>query len=268
MRYGDIYAKIPVSVLRELFQVNLFLLNLGRLYFKIFGYPDIASHGRFPIVYNLLKPKKGEKIFDAGCGNGIYANMFAYYFGCRVTGWDLDDKKLRIAQRIADYFHNHVNFYKKDLEKDAFPKGLFDKVICLEVIEHIKNDNQLLNNFNKITKKGSLLIISTAKKENLTKDEEKSRYQKVKKGTHVRSGYELGELKDKLVKAGFKPKVCFPYYRSFSRIVIKIQHQIYKRNLVLLNILTYPILLIIAKFDHLFNFGWYRGFVIKAVKNG
>lgn len=275
MVYGDIYSQLSPKILSEISGINnsLFLI-ITKIYFRIFGYPDLASSGRFPVVLDLLRPKKQEMILDAGCGNGIYANTIAYKYGVNVIGIDIDDKRLKIAQKIARFFRNKTIFLKKDLEKDNFLKNKFDKILLLEVIEHIKNDKALIKKLSNSLKKGGILILSTPKKENLTTTEERNRYQKVVKGEHVRSGYTLLELRKILLAGGIRIKEWQPYYRLISRLLINIQQKIYLKNYFLLNIISYPIFFFLSKFDLLLgkskhwnnHFGWYRGYVIRAVK--
>ena len=274
MIYGDIYSKLSAETLNKVSGINREFLKFGRMYFKFFGYPDVAGGGRFPIVLGMLKPQKGEKILDAGCGNGIYANSIAYYFCSKVIGCDLDKKRVKIAQQIANCLKIEAKFSAAEIEKITFPKNYFDKIICIEVIEHIQDDEQLIKKFNSFLKKGGILVLSTAKREELAELEEEKRFKNVKKGKHVRSGYEFNELKEKLENSGFKVLKFEPYYRFFSRIVIKVQQKIYKKNLVFLNLLTFPFFSLFAKLDYLIppktkwnNYlGWYRGFIIKAVK--
>jgi len=275
MIYGDIYSIIPESILSGVSGIkSQFFLKCGKIYFKIFGYPDVASFGRFPKVLRMLNPQKNEKIFDAGCGNGIYANSIAYHFGSKMLGCDLDKKRIRIAQKIANYLKVDAKFSFGEIEKINLPKNYFDKIICIEVIEHIKNDDLLIKKFNTLLKDNGALILSTAKKEELTEQEEQERFGKAEKGEHVRSGYELSDLLKKIENAGFKIVDWQPFYRFFSKVAIKIQQKIYKRNLIFLNLLTFPLFLLIAKLDLFIpskmkwnnNFGWYRGFIIKAIK--
>lgn len=274
MKYGDIYEKVPAEILKKIVPANSIFLIIGRLYFKFFGYPDIASYGRFPKVIKMLDPRESEKILDVGCGNGIYANSLAYYFHSKLLACDLDKNRIKIAEEIADHLKTNTKFIVGDIEKISFPKKSFDKIICIEVIEHIKNDEPLIEKFNKLLRKKGILILSTAHKERSVGLKEKQYFQNVKKGEHVRSGYEFNELKKILEKHGFKIVKYDLYYQYFSKIVIKIQQQLYKNNLILLNLVTFPLFMLISKLDNILplnikkrdNIYWYRGFIIKAVK--
>jgi ubiquinone/menaquinone biosynthesis C-methylase UbiE len=51
--------------------------KLKDLYLKIFGYPYPSRRNEAVMVFDLLKPKPGEKILDLGCGEGIFTNELA-----------------------------------------------------------------------------------------------------------------------------------------------------------------------------------------------
>lgn len=275
MSYGSIYAKLSNEILKEIGGFsNSFFCSFIRPYFRIFGYPDIAGHGRFPIVINLLKSQKGEKILDLGCGNGIYANTLAFEYGALLTGYDIDKERIEVANKIADFLHNNAKFFDSEIEKINLNDGSIDKIICIEVIEHIEDDKNLLKNFSRWIKKDGVLVLSTPKKENLTCEEESKLFGETKKGEHVRSGYEMNDLILLLEQNGFKVEKWEPYYRYFSRIVIKLQQKFYQRKWVFLNLITFPLFCLFSNLDVILRcnpkrdsgFGWYRGFVIKARK--
>lgn len=79
----------------------------------------------------------GKSVLDVGCGGGILAEAMAAR-GARVTGIDLAEKPLRVAQlhllesgQTVDYRHVGA----EDLA-DALP-GHFDVVTCMEMLEHV-----------------------------------------------------------------------------------------------------------------------------------
>jgi SAM-dependent methyltransferase len=221
----------------------------------------------------MLQPKSGEQILDAGSGNGIYANTIASYFKAQAYGCDIDKKRIFASKIIAKCLNNKAEFICQNIEKINFPSSSLDKIICIEVLEHIKDDVFVVKNFFNILKQKGVLILSTSKKENLTESEEQ-RFQEAKKGEHVRSGYELADLKKMLKKEGFLMIKWVPYYRFFAKRVITFQQRIYNKKMTFLNVLTFPIFSFFARLDFLLsrsknwnnNFGWYRGFIIKAIK--
>ena len=49
-------------------------------------------------LLNLLKPKRGEKILDLGCGTGYLANLIAES-GADVTGIDSSEEMINLAKQ-------------------------------------------------------------------------------------------------------------------------------------------------------------------------
>lgn len=103
----------------------------------------------------------GKTILDVGCGTG----SLDFYLAKRansVTGIDISKNAIVACKRDAKTLgvSKKTAFYVRDISKRLM-KRKFDVVICLEVIEHIKNDKKLINNISKSLKKNGLLILST-----------------------------------------------------------------------------------------------------------
>ena len=70
--------------------------------------------------------------------------------------------KLGFSVKAVDIEPEFRGCAKADLNDDLkFAARSFDYVVCLEVVEHIENTRHLLREFNRIMKKGSVLLIST-----------------------------------------------------------------------------------------------------------
>ncbi|MGE0558484.1 MAG: bifunctional 2-polyprenyl-6-hydroxyphenol methylase/3-demethylubiquinol 3-O-methyltransferase UbiG [Burkholderiales bacterium] len=80
---------------------------------------------------------RGKKVLDVGCGGGILAEAMAAR-GARVTGIDLADKPLKVAQlhlRISGLDVAYRNIAVEALAREM-PKG-FAVVTCMEMLEHV-----------------------------------------------------------------------------------------------------------------------------------
>jgi len=114
-------------------------------------------------IIKIVKKFKitGKTILDVGCGTGALDFYLAKQANS-VTGIDISKNAIKACKRDAKALgvSNKTAFFVKDISKSLIQKK-FDVVICLEVIEHIKNDKRLMNNISKSIKKNGLLIIST-----------------------------------------------------------------------------------------------------------
>ncbi len=141
------------------------------------------------IVDNLLKNinlKKNIRLVDFGAGIGTLS-LILKKNGIDPLCVEIDDEYQKIlAKRALEYFN--------DLPKD---NGV-DVIFSSNVIEHIKDDQKTINDFyEKLNKNGSLYLFLPAKKILWSKFD-------VLAGHYRR--YELTEIKNKCIKAGFKIK--------------------------------------------------------------
>ncbi len=226
------------------------LLFLSKVYFLLFGYPDIASQRRYLIVEKLLHLKKDEKVLDAGCGNGIYLQEFGNKFN--TTGFGIDVRKNRIesAKKINKYLGRSDTFLVSDLEKLNLGKEKFDKVICLEVLEHIKDDKGVLKKLARYIDKNGILVVSVPIKGTaLSKEQEEDQNFKPKKYEHVRSGYTRKDITSLAKYAGLKVVSVEGYFYLVSRYMVKIQQYLFNKKLILLNVILSPLLLFVSGLD-------------------
>src|SRR5687767_5148053 len=79
----------------------------------------------------------GKKVLDVGCGGGILAESMARR-GAEVTGIDLSDKALRVAQLHLLESRLEVQYENVSVEDYAAAHaGKFDVVTCMELLEHV-----------------------------------------------------------------------------------------------------------------------------------
>ncbi len=88
---------------------------------------------------------RGKTVLDVGCGGGILAESMAQR-GARVTGIDLGDQPLKVAQlhllesgAQVDY----RNVSAEDLARE--PSQTFDVVTCMELLEHVPDPASTVN---------------------------------------------------------------------------------------------------------------------------
>jgi 2-polyprenyl-6-hydroxyphenyl methylase/3-demethylubiquinone-9 3-methyltransferase len=79
----------------------------------------------------------GKAVLDVGCGGGILAEAMASR-GARVTGIDLADKALKVAQLHLRESMLSVHYELSSAEEYAQTRaGAFDVVTCMEMLEHV-----------------------------------------------------------------------------------------------------------------------------------
>ncbi|HKB88299.1 MAG TPA: class I SAM-dependent methyltransferase [Patescibacteria group bacterium] len=267
--YGKVYSKLSINQLNNLklsAKINSGFSYFAKIYFSLFGYPDIASQRRYLIVEKLLKLKNGDRVLDAGCGNGIYLQEFGVKFNTQGVGIDARRNRVNSAEKINKYLGRDDVFITSTLEKVNLGKRKFNKAICLEVLEHIYDDAGVIKRLSKNLIKGGIFVISVPMKGTaLTKEQENDPNFKPVKYEHVRSGYEVSDLKKLARNAGLRVVSIKKYFFFVSRYMVKTQQFLYKNKFTILNLILSPILLVVSELDNIFTF-YPRGYILVLKK--
>ena len=108
-------------------------------------------------VLRWLEPAAGERILDVGCGDGYYDWRISRS-GAHVTGIDVHEKRLAFARR--HYGNDRTEFLLMDAERTDLPAGSFDKALSLCVMEHLGDDERVMQNVSRVLKPGGRFAFS------------------------------------------------------------------------------------------------------------
>ncbi len=105
----------------------------------------------------VLQTKSNEQLLDAGCGSGLLTEWLRNNKGYDVTGVDASDEAGKLCST-----HN-IPFKRVNLETDKLPflDKSFDVATCFELIEHIRNPENLLKEIHRVLRPDGILYIST-----------------------------------------------------------------------------------------------------------
>ena len=95
---------------------------------------------------------------DAGCGYGAYIGLLADRCS-RVFGVDANESYLQEAKSQSKNFEN-VSFAQMSLESMALCRRSFDFIICIETLEHVKNDHAAIGEFRRLLKPNGRIVLS------------------------------------------------------------------------------------------------------------
>ncbi|MBW2494397.1 MAG: class I SAM-dependent methyltransferase [Deltaproteobacteria bacterium] len=119
-----------------------------------------------------LRVRSGEKLLDAGCGEGRHC-FGALERGAHVVGLDLDlaslkTNSLKLTRRAADCDRLGA-LIRGNAFQLPFADATFDKVICSEVMEHVHDYRAAARELARVTKPGGCLAVTipTATSESL-----------------------------------------------------------------------------------------------------
>ncbi len=112
---------------------------------------------RIAYIVSLLKLKLGDKVLNIGISNIPELEIFLENKVKECVTIDIDKEKLR----HANTFLKKTKLIEGDILKEpAFKNNYFDKVIILEVLEHLEDDIKAANWINSVMKKGGTLIVA------------------------------------------------------------------------------------------------------------
>lgn len=101
---------------------------------------------------------KSDRVLDLGCGNGQNTKKAAK-IAKKVVGVDFDENSLSLARLGAKL--KNTTFLKVNLEKPLpFKNASFEKVLFLDVLEHLKNRDQALKEVKRVLVARGLLFLA------------------------------------------------------------------------------------------------------------
>lgn len=110
---------------------------------------------------NARAPLAGKDVIDIGCGGGILSESMVRK-GARVTGIDLSDKALKVADLHSLESGVAVRYEKIAAEDMAAREaGQFDVVTCMEMLEHVPDPAAIVKAAATLVKPGGKVFFST-----------------------------------------------------------------------------------------------------------
>jgi SAM-dependent methyltransferase len=143
-------------------------------------------------------------VLDAGSGFGQYTwRMSRMKAGWKINAIDIDSEHVKDCSRFFEKagLSGRVHFSTGDLTvlSDA---DAFNLILSVDVMEHIVDDKKVFRNFFSALKNNGTLLISTPSDKggsDVHDDDEESFIDE-----HVRDGYSIHDISEKLSEAGFK----------------------------------------------------------------
>ena len=222
------------------------------------------------------------QVLDAGSGFGQYD----YFMGSRYPNWkitavDVKEEQIEDCSRFfgkINYYH--VEFQVADLTQYR-RENQYDFILSVDVMEHIEEDVQVFKNFHASMKEKGMLLISTPSDQGGSDVHEHDEHYN-NDGTrsfideHVRDGYNINEIQQKLKTAGFSKTEAHYQYGTPGKISWRLSM---KYPILMLNVskiffillpfyylITFPFALILNWMDVKFNNKTGTGLIVKAWK--
>lgn len=215
-------------------------------------------------------------ILDAGSGFGQYTwFMSRLSKRWKIKGVDVKEEQIDDCNQFFAKIgkEEQVHFEIGDLTK-FHEEEKYSVILCVDVMEHILEDVEVFKNYVFSMKKGGILLISTPSDQggsDVHDDHDDSFIDE-----HVRDGYNIGEIEDKLRSSGFSevyPRYSYGWPGKISwrlsmkyPIVMLNASRIFYVLLPIYYLITFPFSLLLNYLDVSIKHKTGTGLIVKAVK--
>lgn len=231
---------------------------LSRIALGLIGVPHLGFRMRARIILSeAYKTDHSMKFLDAGCGYGMYS-MLLREKGYDIDSIDIDHNRIKaLHEMITEYPPlEGIKLFDGSLTDLPFTDNLYDRVICSEVIEHIKDDHKAVSELARVLSPKGILILSVPYNS-------KNNQKIFKMFGHERPGYSREGLESMLLNNGLELIKDFYYERPFGSMLFKVFNRI--KSKALMGVLFYPFFLLYL-IDYYLGIGEPNQIVITARK--
>ncbi len=168
-------------------------------------------------IRSLYPENTKMEIFDAGMGFGQYTYFMTKRFSkSKILAVDVKEEQVTDCRKFfSKCGYNNVHFEIADLTKIEFSNE-FDFILCVDVMEHIAEDELVFRNFSNALKKGGKLLVNTPSNlggSDTNEDDDQSFI-----GEHARIGYSKEDITEKMKRAGLDVESFSYTYGKFGTV--------------------------------------------------
>lgn len=164
----------------------------------------------------------GSRVLDLGCWTGRLGEKLKKEKGCFVVGVDIDGEALSGAEKREDKVLA-IDLDQPERLMKALESEVFDYILALDVLEHLKNPGKLLSSLKIFLKKNGKMIVSVPNVANI--DVRLSlllgKFEYMRSGildeTHLRF-FTFSSIKSLLEKSGWKIEKVYSNGRKLRKV--------------------------------------------------
>lgn len=136
--YNEYYSAIEHSQAHALFCERAYGKNLGQ-----HGMADMAQ---LDILLTELDIQPSMSLLDFGCGDGRISEYISDVTQAVVSGVDIAEKAIELAQQRTQAKRERLHFYWVDLERKqgTWPLGRFDRVIAIDSVFFARDQHAVI----------------------------------------------------------------------------------------------------------------------------
>jgi ubiquinone/menaquinone biosynthesis C-methylase UbiE len=172
------------------------------------SFMDIANQKPTRLAVDLLAPKDGEHILDAGCGTGAAMAQVLDRANCQISGIDPSATMIAAARRRLQ---KRASLYQTGIMGLSLPAASIDAVLLLNVLYFCDIEGHMVNKLRQTLKPGGRLVIYVTHRDSMEK------WPFAQQGLHRL--FDESQLFNALIAGGFAPDRIDVYQRPITRSV-------------------------------------------------
>lgn len=109
-----------------------------------------------PKALEMLKPRKGEKILDIGCGQGVFCRRLAD-LGVFASGVDSSEELIKLARQRSS---NKIKFFLTDASDLSRLPETYDAATFILSLQNMENVNAVIKQASQVLNAGGRMLIT------------------------------------------------------------------------------------------------------------
>lgn len=222
--------------------------KIEKAYIAILGLPIVGLRIRARNIFTLIpRDIQYQQILDAGSGTGVFSfELWRRFPDARVLGVDFQKEAIEACMCIAENIGATNVEFRQELIESLQEKNTFDLILCVDILEHIKDDLRALRGIFDAAAPGGILVLHVPAlyrrypvwKKSLNFDVE----------SHARVGYRPEEIEEKVRQAGFLVRESGFTYGFWETLANNLSYMITRAKMQnkILYSLAFPVLISIS----------------------
>lgn len=242
----------------------------GKIHYFLLGHEFIGLRVRAMHVREMLKGiKEPGAILDAGCGDGCYSFYLARRFPkAKIHAIDEAAELIESCEKIRSRLNiANLRFMAKSLIALS-SREAYDLILCIDVLEHIIEDEIVLNNLREALSGKGILLVHVPQRRQL------NRFVLGPLGDgyvheHVRDEYTEKEIEEKIERAGLRieaKRYTFGWWGSLGRELYYLFEGCSGLRKMFYRTMVFPLSLLLGMLDTLMPNRTHQGFLYKLSK--
>ncbi len=175
---------------------------------------SLKKKQKVQMLLRLLGPLDGSRCLLVT--NGDNNGAMNWHFRAAGGQWTWADLELHGLNEMSDFLGETV--HKAATDHIPVPDGAFDKVVMIDVHEHLENLEPVNREIVRVTAPGGMAIITTPNGDTRLPVARMKNWLGMTPASygHVVQGYRTGELEAMMRSVGLVPRACGAYSRFFT----------------------------------------------------